>query len=579
MVEPHWLDLFPRTPLALAGWLIQWSYLLIGIGVFISFLLHDSRERKGGGAALPDADALRNRGPETLSNNTNRPILYHILRTLYSRSGYIQEEEITATLEENILSRGESLRDLAALSILTALLFTFLMLYFELRGSVSLTSERRLSAVFDLVGVNWPGILAALVCTFFAGIVRQRNAYLFNHYRNWLDLDIFPKVSAARTTVDQLGTLTAELKSTVEKLTVGLQPLGQLPTVLGRFQDEVIGNLVPKLVDGMQRVPVSLSDATVQQLRKLSGDSNKLIAQITRDYGKLVLLSEQSERRQTEIAAGITNATTALHELKTPLDTILTALADYGKATTSISTELRDFASDLKTIADQFPKLTTTMEQAGAQVNALSRPLDDATAVLTSVRTDLAGVAVNVAGFTTSLREVAAQATSLGAAVSRILAELAAFSPQLDKSTATISTRLTSLESVLASGVANLQAISNSTIGESAQLRTTLDAVHRVVSTAQQSLITSANELFGQAARAREAERTALLEAGVTLQHSTKSLESKISDAARILTDALGQTGKLSGKINAIGNDLVNLDRDTRGRNLLRRVFHAGDSQ
>ena len=60
------------------------------------------------------------------------------------------------------------------------------------------------------------------------------------------------------------------------------------------------------------------------------------------------------------------------------------------------------------------------MEQAGAQVNALSRPLDDATAALTSVRTDLAGVAVNVAGFTAIMREVAAQATSLGAAVSRI---------------------------------------------------------------------------------------------------------------------------------------------------------------
>ena len=164
-------------------------------------------------------------------------------------------------------------------------------------------------------------------------------------------------MSAAPTTVDQLTKITAELKSTVEKLTVGLQPLGRLPTIIGRFQDEVIGNLVPKLVDGMQRVPVSLSDATVQQLRKLSGDSNKLIAQLTRDYGKLVpLLSEQSERRQTEIAAGITNATTALHELKTPLDTILTALADYGKATTSISTELRDFASDLKTPLRSVPK-------------------------------------------------------------------------------------------------------------------------------------------------------------------------------------------------------------------------------
>src|SRR5215472_11091712 len=355
MLEPHWLGLMPKTTVAIAGWMIQWSYLLIGIGVFASFLYHDTRERGNGEVGLPDADALRNRGSETLSNNANRPILYHILRTLHSRSGYIQEEEIAATLEENILSRGESLRDLAALSILTALLFTFLTLYLELRTSVSVTSDRRLSAVFDLVGVNWPGILAALICTFFGGIVRHRNAYLFNHYRDWLDLDIFPKLSAARTTVDQLGTLTAELKTTVEKLTVGLQPLGQLPTVLGRFQNEVIGNLVPKLVDGMQRVPVSLSDATVQQLRKLSGDSNKLIAQITHDYGKLVLLSEQSERRQTEIAAGITDATTALHELKSPLDTVLTALTDYGKATTSISAELKNFGNDLKTMADQFP--------------------------------------------------------------------------------------------------------------------------------------------------------------------------------------------------------------------------------
>src|SRR5437773_4056312 len=278
MVGHNGLDFFPQTRLGCIGWLIQFSYLAIAIRVFVSFVYHDSREL-GGGAPLPDADALRNRGPETLANNRNRPILYHILRTLYSRGGYIQEEEIAATLEENILSRGESLRDLAALAILTALFFTFLTLYLELRGpAASMNGDDRLSAVFDLVGVNWPGILASLICTFFSGIVRYRNTYLLNHYRNWLDVEIFPKVSAARTTVDQLGNLTTELKGAVERLTVGLQPLGQLPAVLGRFQNDVIGNLIPKLVDGIQRVPVSLSDATVQQLRKLSGDSNKLIA-------------------------------------------------------------------------------------------------------------------------------------------------------------------------------------------------------------------------------------------------------------------------------------------------------------
>jgi hypothetical protein len=138
---------------------------------------------------------------------------------LYSRRGYIQEEEVTSSLEEKILSRGESLPDFAALAILTALLFTFLTLHYELRPGRA--KEDVLGPVLDLVGVNWPGILAALFCTFFAGVARYRNTGLLKHYWSWLDADIFPKLGAARTTVDQLGSLTTELKGTVEKLTLG----------------------------------------------------------------------------------------------------------------------------------------------------------------------------------------------------------------------------------------------------------------------------------------------------------------------------------------------------------------------
>ncbi|MBI3896456.1 MAG: hypothetical protein HY313_11055 [Acidobacteria bacterium] len=601
MFIQNWL---PQTGVGRIGWLFEWSCLVAGLYIFLSFLYRDWRERAGG-VPLPAAEALRNRGPETLAANTTRPILYTVLRTLHSRGGYIQEEEITAALEEHILSRGESLRDTAALAILTALFFTFLTLYSELRGPAAAAEmDSRLRGVFDLVGVNWPGILAALICTLCAAYVRHRNTSLLHYYRNWLDVDIFPKMSAARTTVDQLGKLTQGLNEAVVNLTGGLQPLGQLPAVLARFQNEIIGNLLPTLVDGMQRVPVSLSDTTIQQLRKLSGDSNRLIAQVTRDYGKLVLLSEQSERRQTEIAAGITKAASALQELKSPVDGIVEAIAEYGRAMLSTSAELGNFAQDLKAVGDQLPALTKAVEQAGAHANALTRPLDDVTGALNIFRGDLANVAVNIAGFNAGLKEIAVQTKSLGDTVSRIISELTSFSAalgetvsriftelssfsvRLENSTETIGKRLASAETLVTSSMADLKAISNSGMEESGHLRDALKAADQAISVAQQSLIASAKELFDKAAEAREDEKKALIEAGAALRESTTSLENKISEAARTLTDTLSQTGdlwkkcrELESKVNVIAGEVVNLDRDTRGRGLVRRVFHGGDSQ
>src|SRR5206468_8102994 len=134
-----------------------------------------------------------------------------------------------------------------------------------------------------------------------------------------------------------------------------------------------------------------------------------------------------------------------------PVDTVVTGLSEYGKAAISTSVELRDAAAELKTIGDQLPKLTSLVEQAGAQVSSVSRPLEDATGALNSACGDLATLVVSVAGFSATLKEVAVQTTSLDGGITRILAELTAFSTQVENSTATIGRGLASVESTVMS--------------------------------------------------------------------------------------------------------------------------------
>jgi septal ring factor EnvC (AmiA/AmiB activator) len=615
------LSLVPSTWLGRTGWFFEFSFLLIGLGVFIRFLLQDWQERgtfsyrgesSANGSDLPDAEALRNRGAETTAKYQHRPILYQLLRTLYSRLGYIQEEEVTATLEESILSRAEILRELAALAILTALFFTFLTLYYELRAPTSQDITGRLAAVFDLVGVNWPGILAGLLCAALAGVVRYRNAGLLKYYRNWLDADIFPKLGAARTTVDQLGSLTTELKGAVEKLTQGLQPLAQLPTVLNRFQTDVIGGLIPKLVEGLQRVPVSLSDATVRQLRKISGDSSELLARITRDYGKLVLLSEQSGERQAEIASGITSAAGSLRDLNGPVDAVASALTDNSKAVISSSAELAGLAAELNRTTEHLPKLTATAEQLGNQVKELGRPLEEATQAANTVHSDLVGAGVRVERLTERMNAVAYYAQELGGVVSHMLGELRAFSGRMEALATALVTALGSVESTVGTRTADLNSVSKAAIDEAKTFRTTVEALHQGIATARDSLIKSAKELFDQAAQAREAEKKTVVDAGSALENATKSLERNVAEAARVLADSLTQTGEiakkqeeLESKVDRVGSDVADcvsqtgkiakqqgelesqvnkvesevakLDHDTRGRGLFRRLYRGED--
>ena len=39
MFGHDWLDFLPHTRLGLTGWVIQCSYLVVGIGVFLSFMV------------------------------------------------------------------------------------------------------------------------------------------------------------------------------------------------------------------------------------------------------------------------------------------------------------------------------------------------------------------------------------------------------------------------------------------------------------------------------------------------------------------------------------------------------------
>jgi hypothetical protein len=182
------------------------------------------------------------------------------------------------------------------------------------------------------------------------------------------------------------------------------------------------------------------------------------------------------------------------------------------------------------------------------------------------------------------MNDVAFHASALGGAVSHILEELRAFSGKMEVSTTALTAGLGSVESVVATSVADLQSVSKVAIDEAKTLRTTLEAAHQGASTAQQSLIMSARELFDQAAQAREAEKKTLAEAGIALQDSTKSLERNIAEAVRVLADSLTQTDKiakkqdeLESKVNRVGSEVAKLDHDTRGRDLLRRVYRARD--
>lgn len=586
MLAGYFATLLPRTLLGQVGWFFEFAYIAAGFTVFWRFRRRNSIER-GADNELPDADAIRNHGPETLAKYTNRPILAQMLRTLYSRRGYIQEEEVVATVEEKVMSRGDSLRDWAALSILTALLFTFLTLYFEVRSSAASTDHNaRLTAVFDLVGVNWPGILAGLICTVLAAVVRYQNISLLSEYRRWLDVDIFPNLSAARTTVDQLGKLTEELKGAVDKLSTGLQPLAQLPMVLSRFQTDVIGGFVPKLVEGIQSVPVSFSDTTVQQLRKMSGDSTKLIAQVTRDYGKLVLLSEQSERRQTEIAAGVAETVTALQELRQPVTEVASVLRDNRSATESVSLALVDVQTEIRGLRNEIPSVATAIGTASTDIKALAQPIDRTSQALNEIHPDLQSITVAVGAFTSGIQQIAGQITTLGEAVSEMLPEMRAYSSTLSNSTAAVATGLTSFEGEIKGSVADARVVASSILAEARSLDGTLTSAQKAVSHAEHSLVDSVRDLFDNAQKAREVEEHAMADAGLALQAATAGIEKTITHAARTLAAALGEAGELAEKyrglelaMSGLEKDIGDVDRNTRGGSLLRRIFNAGRSR
>jgi hypothetical protein len=588
------LNHLPTTNIGRFAWILEFGYLVVGAVLYLLFLVQDSLEQSGD---LPRGDSLRERDTSVFDQCRNRPILHRSVKAIYSRAGYIQEEEISSGLEEEVLSRGESLREISALSILTALFFTFLTLFWELSDSITQTSDQRLAKIIELVGVNWPGILAALICTVCAIHVRRRNESLLKRYRQWLDYEVFPKTSAGRTTVDDLRALIAILSTTVEKLSTGLQPLGSLPAVLAKFQNDIISGVVPKVIEGIQRIPVSLSSTAIQQLSKISGDSNKLIVQLTRDYATLLLLSQESERRQIEIAAGINQAVAGIRDLGPAMTTVVTALSNNSHVAEKLMLEVQGLGAELRGLGGQIPAILSSVQEVGAKADALGKPIEEATAAVSGVRSELGDVSANVARFIDLLETIQKDASSADRSIALLVSELQSFSPKLEKTAYEFGVRLSSMETVASSTTERLREISSATIAETTRLTGAIAEANRALSGADKSLTDTANRLFEQAGRAREDERQALIAAATVLQSSVKALEGKINDtaevigeagkligeAARTISDSLGQLGRLSGqiknldaKVNALNTTVTELDRATRGGPLFRRMFTGG---